>query len=330
MKQPRPVLIACCLSLLVLTTSRALGAETDFPTIRFTSSLDHSSQLARLYLPPESNEKPVPLVVVLHSWSGNYKQESDDTSGMLPHAIERHWAMLMPDFRGPNVKPEACASDLAVQDILDGIAYVQAHAKIDPTRIFIYGASGGGHMTLVMAARAPKTFAAASAWVPIADLAAWHEQSQKLHNNYWKNLEAVTGGAPGASPAVDAEYRKRSPIVLLDNPAVRGLPIDINTGIQDGHTGSVPVSQSMRAFNLLAKLNGHPEAVIPDDQIATMRDDRKVPPPLQWRGQDEPNRRAKILFRRTAGPVRITLNDGGHKGDPAPALLFFDQVIASR
>jgi hypothetical protein len=47
------------------------------------------------------------------------------------------------------------------------------------------------------------------------------------------------------------ECCKRSPLTYLER--ARGVPIDINHGIHDGHgNNSVPISQSLRAFNELA------------------------------------------------------------------------------
>ena len=46
--------------------------------------------------------------------------------------------------------------------------------------------------------------------------------------------------------AVKYELKMRSPVRHLAKAA--DVPLDINTGIHDGHTGSVPVSQSIEAF----------------------------------------------------------------------------------
>jgi hypothetical protein len=91
-------------------------------------------------------------------------------------------------------------------------------------------------------------------WVPIVHLAAWYSFSKQQNSRYFGMLEQCCGGSPGASPAVDAEYRARSPLFRLGLAA--GLPIDIQVGIHDGHTGSGPVSQSLWAFNSLAAANG--------------------------------------------------------------------------
>ena len=143
-------------------------------TVTIPSSKDGTPQKALWFVPPgagpDQSGEPVPLLVTLHTWSNGY----DQCKGYLAHARERQWVMVAPDFRGPNSRPEACASELAVQDVLDAVAYAQQHSRVDRARIYVVGGSGGGHMALMMAARAPRVWAAVSAWVPISDLGAWN------------------------------------------------------------------------------------------------------------------------------------------------------------
>lgn len=295
----------------------------DFKTVQIKSTKDGTDQPSRVFIPDEAKTQAVPLLVWLHSWSSDYKQ-NDPATVMIPEAGRRGWAVVMPNFRGPNKQPEACGSDLAVQDILDAVAYVRSVAKIDPQRIYIAGASGGGHMTMLMTTRAADLWAAASAWVPITDIAAWHAQTKQAGRGYWKMIEGACGGAPGASDAVDAEYRQRSSLFHLDQ--AKGLPIDINTGIHDGHTGSVPVSQTLLAFNRLAVVNGHPDAQVPTDLIDAMVDTQKVPAPLaDEHANDDPQRKREVLFRRAAGPVRVTVFEGTHESDILAAMRWLAQ-----
>jgi dipeptidyl aminopeptidase/acylaminoacyl peptidase len=267
------------------------------------------------YFVPANVAAPVPLLVVLHTWSGDVNQ-TGFVEPCLAECAQRGWAMIHPDFRGPNVRPEACASDLAVQDIVDAVAWIETQTKIDPQRRYVTGASGGGHMTLIMAGRHPELWAGASAWVPISNLAAWHAESVARKQKYFQNIETACGGKPGDSAAVDEQYRLRSPLTHLAN--AKGLPIDINTGINDGHTGSVPVSQSLRAFNLLADVNGKPAAKFTAAEIAQLSERRDIdsvgPRPA------ETGRQHPILVRRMAGTARLTVFDGGHEGDMPTAI----------
>lgn len=62
-------------------------------------------------------------MVGLHTWSYN---RFNQLSAMLPLCRERGWALLLPEFRGPNLKNnprvrQACASEVARRDILDAV-----------------------------------------------------------------------------------------------------------------------------------------------------------------------------------------------------------------
>jgi hypothetical protein len=173
-------------------------------------------------------------------------------------------------------------------------------------------------MALVMAARAPKVWAGVSAWVPISDLAAWHAESVVRKNNYAKMLEQSCGGSP--SPTTAAEYRKRSPLFHL--AAAKEVPLDINTGIHDGHAGSVPVSHSLRAFNALAEVSGKPDSKVAEADIDFMVKEQKIPAALNRETQSDPERQKTILFRRSAGQARITVFEGGHDSETTAALAW--------
>jgi len=303
----------------VLLAAPALAAWEKATVVRIRSTKDGAEQRAIFYVPPGLAE-PAPLLVALHTWSGDYRQGTGQA--YLKECVARKWVMIHPDFRGPNRRPEACASDLAVQDVLDAVAYARKRARVDERRIYVAGASGGGHMALAMAHRAPKLWAGVSAWVPISDLAAWHAECKKARRGYYRNVEAVCGGPPG--PTTEAECRKRSPLFHLE--AAKGVAIDVNAGIHDGHTGSVPVSHSLRAFNVLAKANGHANRQVAEQDIAWIVVNRRVPEPLAATGERlTERRRRKVLFHRTAGPARVTLFEGGHEGDVPAALDWLAQ-----
>ena len=304
-----------------VTPKRSTAAESKAAALKFAidipSSKDGSLQKV-IYWRPESaahdaTGPAVPLIVFLHSWSGGFEQGPP----WITQAKKMGWVLVAPDFRGPNSRPEACASDLASQDILDAVAYARRDARIDDSRIYLVGGSGGGHMALVMAERAPDLWAGVSAWVPITDLAAWHAESKTRKNNYAKMLEQSCGGAPG--PATEAEYRHRSSLFHL--AAAKGVPIDINTGIHDGHTGSVPVSHSLRAFNVLAAS----EKQISAEDIDFMVREQKIPAALAAETQIDPEREKATLFRRSSGNARVTVFEGGHESESSSAVLWLSR-----
>ena len=299
----------------------ATSLPADLKLVQITSTTDGDRQPALFYCPASaaagSKEPLVPLLVGLHTWSNDYTNTDIYLNG-YKQCRGRQWAMIYPNYRGSNNRPQAGASDLAVQDILDAVEYAKANARIDPRRIYIMGISGGGHMALIMAGRAPQVWAGVSAWSSITDLKAWHERHKG--KNYANSLEAMCGGPPGASAKVDAEYAKRSPLTHLDKAA--GLPIDIYAGIHDGHTGSVPISHSLRAFNLLAQVNGQVKQMVSDEVIEIMTAKEMVPAELAagmpaTGAASKPAAKPAILFRREAGPARITIFDAGHTIDMA-------------
>ena len=302
---------------LILPTAAVIGNDSGLSRVQIKSSADASMQPARWFAPAKANDEAVPLLVLLHTWSGDYRQNSD-AKVLLPECDKRGWALIVPNFRGPNNHPDACASKLAVADVLDAVAFAKANAKIDPSRIYLVGTSGGGHMALVMAHSAPQVWAGVSSWVPVVDLAAWHAETKQAGRKYWKEIEAVCGGPPGVSAEIDAQYRARSPLFHLNR--AKGLPIDLNVGIHDGHTGSIPVTHSLLAFNALAEANDAKGHVLNEKVIRFIRDKRAIPGPLADEREDDSDRKRRILFRRKAGPARLTVFDGGHEGDMPTAL----------
>lgn len=266
---------------------------------------------------PAPSAAPAPLLVHLHSWSARLGEAS-----LAKECLKRGWAFLSPNFRGPNRRPEACGSRLAIQDVLDAVAYARRATAVDTRRIYLIGGSGGGHMALMMAQAAPELWAGVSAFVPITDLAAWHAFSQQQGSAYFKMLEQSCGGPPG-TPATDAEYRARSPLFTLARAA--GVPIDIQVGIRDGHQGSVPVLNSLRAFNALAVANGQGGQALDAAAMATIARDARIPDGLATESLEETGRKRAVLFRRSAGPVRLTIFDGAHESDFPPAVRWLAQ-----
>ena len=315
--KPLATLILSCVTLVAAEPAKRPSAD-EMKAIALkmavdvTSTKDGTPQKV-VYTQPDSAAKDlagpaVPLLVFLHTWSGSIEQGPM----LVGLAKQRGWVMIAPAFRGINNHPEACASDLASQDIVDAVEYAKAHARIDTDRIYLVGGSGGGHMSLVMAARTPDLWAGVSAWVPISDLTAWHAESTARKNNYAKMIEQCCGGKPG--PATEAEYRHRSPLFHL--AAAKGVPLDINTGIHDGHTGSVPVSHSLLAFNVLAA----PDKQVSVADIDFMVREQKIPTALATETQIDPERQKATLFRRASGNARVTVFEGGHDSEPTAAL----------
>lgn len=283
---------------------------------KVVSTVDQTPQPIRYYAPGQTTTT-VPLLVSLHSWSGDYHQ---DHSKYVDEAGTRGWAFVEPNFRGKNDHTEACGSPIARQDILDAIDWMIQNHRVNPKQVYVVGESGGGMMTLLMAGYHPERFAAASAWVPISDLAEWERFHFKngQPDNYAKQTVQCCGGRPGASEAVDAEYKQRSALTVLHR--VGALPLDINAGVTDGKTGSVPFQHSLRAFNVVAKAHGTNE--IPEGEMDELwKDGRLAKPGPQDEAEDATYGR-KIFLRRSSNAARVTIFDGGHEGLPKAACAW--------
>jgi len=283
-------------------------------TATFRSPSDGSEQKTLVYVPP--GDEPVPLLVAFHTWSGDYLQ---DESPYAEWCIARGCAMLHPDLRGPSNSPEGAGSDLALSDLRAALDFVKEKRAIDPERIYAIGVSGGGMLALLAAARMPDEWAAVSAWVPVTDLVDWHADSLARKNKYAGEIERVCGGPPGASPSVDAAYASRSVLDRFVGAKVL-VPLDINTGIHDGHTGSVPVSHAIRAFNAVAAEADR----IPPPAITAMASTRLVPAELAFNGADPLHDTHPVLLRRTSGKARLTIFEGGHEILHEAALVWLE------
>jgi pimeloyl-ACP methyl ester carboxylesterase len=285
--------------------------------VRITSSLDGSDQPSLYWAPENARSEPTPLLVFLHSWSGNYRQKND---AWLREAVERGWIYMHPDFRGRNDTPQACGSRLARQDVLDAIAFARKQFRVDSRRIYLAGTSGGGHMSMLMAGHHPTRFSAVSAWVGISDISEWYRFHLKdgEPQNYARMILKSLGGPPGESPDRDADYRDRSPVFHLNR--VGDLPIEVSAGIRDGHSGSVPISHSLLAWNEIVRAtDGQPVSADEIQRLTRLGGQAvQLTAALDNLPVDESLGR-KIVLRNSHGGSRVTIFDGGHEGIAAAA-----------
>ena len=278
--------------------------------VKFRSSADDSLQWTKFFAHP--SDEPVPLVVALHTWSSNWKQSSQKP--IEDFCVKNGWAYLHPDFRGPNRTPQATGSELVIGDIVSAVEYACKQTKVDKKRIFLFGASGGGYTSLIMAGKRPDLWAGVSVWVPISDLRAWHRECKAKGLKYAREIELSCGGAPGLSPKADQEYAKRSPLTFLKN--AKRVNLSINAGILDGHKGSVPISHSLLAFNEVAEKKDRLQV----EEINYFTEKAQVPAALARPIKDPSFGKKTPLFRRTSGSATVTIFQGGHEW-VAPVVL---------
>jgi len=301
------------MALLVLAALGANGQEVE--DIEYLSTADQSRQRA-IFFDPKSKEV-VPLVVVLHTWSGNYKQKFHEP--IRKWCMEKGWAYLHPDFRGPARRPEATGSDLVVKDIVSAVEFAKKTSRIDASAEFLVGTSGGGYHCLVMAGRHPEIWSGVSAWASISDLKAWYEEQKG--KKYGADIVKSCGGIPGDSAEVDRQYRLRSPLSYLAR-AKGKVALHINAGIKDGHTGSVPISHSLLAFNEVAE----PAARISEEEIRFFTERAQVPESLKKDAADASYGKNQPLFRRSSASATITIFDGGHEIVQPAAIAWMEAL----
>jgi len=220
--------------------------DTSFKDVLIKSSIDSSTQKA--YFFPTTATYPQPLIVSLHSWSGNYTQF--DTISIL--SKNKNWNYIHPDFRGNNVRKEACCSDFVSSDIDDAITYAIRNSNVDTNRIYVMGYSGGGMATLFTFMKSKHKIRKFSAWVPVTDLTAFYHQGLIRHNKYPAEAISCAGSENNSINYIEAE--KRSPLYLKTPiEKLNYSKLDIYTGIYDGIQGSVPISHAVDFYNKIIK-----------------------------------------------------------------------------
>lgn len=284
-----------------LKTAKKLIWPSEIQDIEYLSKADNSLQSMYFYA-PECDEQ-IPLMVYLHPWSTDYRR--DDGSVYARWCIENNWAVIIPNFRGPNIRPEACGSELVVADINSAVDYALKNAPVDPGRIYICGVSGGGHATLLMAGREPEHWAGAAAWVPVYDLTHWHGYCSEMKLAYTTQIEKVCGGKPGDSQEVDDEYKLRSPSHWLKN--AKNVPIELAVGIFDE---VIPPGHTLEAFNMLA----NPKDRLSREEIDFIVENQKIPEHLQYQVKQRKSFGAsQILFERKSLNTSLLIFAGGHE-----------------
>jgi dipeptidyl aminopeptidase/acylaminoacyl peptidase len=213
--------------------------------ITFSSSIDGSEEPAVLFEAGKS--EPRPLIVCLHPWSRDRRHQVNE---VVPLAETLGCNAVFPEFRGPNLATnprsrEACASMYAVQDVLDTVNSLRERGIVVESEIILMGVSGGGYMSLMMAARKPDLWKSVIAFCPITDLVSWHGENK----NYAPHIEACLGGPPDTAERI-REYLSRSPAAHADKIADSSCYI-----LHGKHDASVPFTHSMNLFKKICDIN---------------------------------------------------------------------------
>jgi lysophospholipase L1-like esterase/pimeloyl-ACP methyl ester carboxylesterase len=215
-----------------------------FEQTEIKSSVDGSMQKAIIYKSQQA--APQPLIISLHSWSGDYNQEDP----LAKEILLRDWNYIHPDFRGPNNKPEACGSDLVIADLEDAIQFALKNGAVDTANVHIIGVSGGGYATMLAYMKINYPVKSFNAWASISDLSSWYWESKGRNAKYATDLEQVV---MKGNQMNWEELDSRSPIKLpVPADKRKNAFLNIYAGVHDGYTGSVPISHSILFYNKIA------------------------------------------------------------------------------
>jgi len=274
----------------------------DFPKeiteVSIRSSVDRNIQMAMFYSSTSFEEQP--LIVSLHSWSGNY-QQSDP---LAKYVINENWNFIHPDFRGPNTTTEAGMSNLVLSDIDDAISYAIKNSKVDTSRIIIVGASGGGLATIGAYLRSKHKLLACIAWVPITDMLAWYNQSRFDNSKYFKDIVSMTNN----NKLFDSnEIIARSPYHWDIKNNLNGS-LMIFAGINDGYQGSVSIIQSINFYNKIIEFQGDTRNKIHDAEIIDL-----ISRNISLDDDYELIENREVLFSRRNQLVSLTIFNGAHE-----------------
>jgi pimeloyl-ACP methyl ester carboxylesterase len=276
----------------------------DFDRVNVKSPLDGAIQKAYLY--KTKSATPQPLVVSLHSWSFDYRQ--DDTLAVLSRAKDINY--IHPDFRGENWNKNACCSDFVLTDIDAAIDYAITHANVDTTKIYVIGRSGGGYATLATFMKSKHRIRKFSAWVPLTDLVKWYEETRIRKLYYADNILICTHSK---SDVLDKESAiQRSPFYWnTPKEKLTYATLEIFTGVYDGleNNGPIPITQSINFYNKILKDLAFPDSsqYIRSKEKLLLLEQRK---PLGNFGKIG-NR--EICLVKEASNVKITFFVGGHE-----------------
>jgi esterase/lipase len=214
----------------------------EFKIANITSSLDSTIQKSYYYR--SKSKTPKPLVVSLHTWSGNYSQ-FDKLSELCRNKDLNY---IHPNFRGQNNSMNACCSHLALSDIDDAISYAINNFNVDTNEIYVIGFSGGGYATLATFMKSKHNIKKFSAWASITDLVAWYKESQFLENSeYVNDILKCTG----SNNKLNIKVAKEKSPIYWNTPTEKlsQQKLQIYAGIYDGLQGSVPITHSINFYN---------------------------------------------------------------------------------
>jgi hypothetical protein len=194
-----------------------------------------------------------------------------------------------------------------MQDIDDAIDYAIKNSKVDLSRIYVIGSSGGGYATLATFMKSKHSIRRFSAWVPISDLPAWYTQSKIMGTKYAENILDCTS----SKDSLNLEIAKRKSPIYWKTPVekLNTTELQIFAGVYDGIQGSVPITHSINFYNkvLKDKLINDSTLFVSDSEKLYLLEFRKALGNL-GRIADR-----KVFLKKQSGNVGLTIFEGNHE-----------------
>lgn len=293
------------LTVLVWTLVVPVFGQSDWQGFQLDSVQSEADDKWQPFYYWEAEKPDQPLVVHLHTWSGNYAQINDS---LAANTKAKGWNYIHPDFRGPNNHPEACGSELAIADIDQVIDWALSTLLVNRDSIFVLGASGGGYATLITYMKSRHQIRGFHAYVPISDLAAWYEESLVRTTRYAQNILDCTASEDSVLDV--AEAKRRSPLYWKTPQKKRqDATLHLYAGVHDGYTGSVPITHSVNFYNkLLRDAEVTDSTKLVDNQtIIRLLTRQKGKETGQFIGDRE------VHLHRSWRNVSLTIFEGGHE-----------------
>lgn len=271
--------------------------------MQIKSTVDNSLQNVWFY--KSKNPTPQPLIISLHTWSGDYNQEDP----LAKEVLLRDWNYIHPDFRGANTNPQACGSPLVIADLEDAIKFAVKNENVDTTNVHIIGASGGGYATMLAYMKIGYPVKSFNAWVGISNLSEWYWESKGRNARYATDLEQV---AMKGNQMNWEELDNRSPIKLPFPAGKRkNAFLNIYAGVHDGYTGSVPISHSVLFYNKIAAelYPGQKDKLVADSTLMSILVKQLNP----FADNKLTLGARKIHLLKQSPNLSLTLFEGGHE-----------------
>jgi len=200
---------------------------------RYESGTDGAERRLSLLVPRCADlTQPLPLVVALPGWGGNVHSYAH--SALARGCERRSWLLLVPDTGGNRLYTGA-----AEQAVLEAIALVRRSLSVDPSRIYLTGASMGGAGALQIGYHYPDRFAAVAAF--------YGDSHYDLRTGYIRRILRTRERALRYSVLEFAANSRNLPVVLIHARDDKVSPVKQSLALHEAHERLALVDHHLRA-----------------------------------------------------------------------------------